>query len=318
MRKIDEMALAGLLHDIGKFGQRADNYKLKDIYKPFDYKYTHAAYTAQILNEAAFNLGDTLSDDSAMHHNPKSENQWILASADRMASGFEREKFEAYNEAYDKEDFKKQRLWHLFDESKKFKIDTLNPNNLNPQKDNAVTNEYDALWKAFLEDMQKVKSNSNASADFFTIDYLLKKFTTFIPSSTSFKAGGYDAVKANIPLYEHLKASSIFTAALYKLHKEGSSNIVDYYKGDAKDIEQEDLLMICGDFFGIQKFIFDSVEAKNASKILRAKSAYIQLLTKAIAFYIVKELGLSYQSIISTNAGKFEILGINTDEAKTS
>jgi CRISPR-associated protein Csm1 len=316
MREVDEIAMAGLLHDIGKFGQRADNYKLKDIYSPNIYKYTHAAYTAQILHENGFNLGDILSDATAMHHAPSNDTEWIIASADRMASGFEREKFKAYNEAHDKEDFKKQRLWHLFDENKKFKIDTLNPDNLNPQIDNAVTNEYDELWKNFLNDMEKIKEFGNASTDFFTIDYLLKKYTTFVPSSTSFKAGGYDAVKANIPLYEHSKATSIFTAAIFKLYKEENTNIINYYKGEKSDIEQEDLLMICGDFFGIQKFIFDSVEAKNASKILRAKSAYIQLLTKAIAFYIVEELGLSYQSIISTNAGKFEILGINTDEAK--
>ncbi|MBE0490770.1 MAG: type III-A CRISPR-associated protein Cas10/Csm1 [Sulfurospirillum sp.] len=316
MREIDEIAIAGLLHDIGKFGQRADNYKLKDIYKSYDYKYTHAAYSAQILNEMIFNLGSTLSDDAAMHHKPQNDNQWIIASADRMASGFEREKFKKYNEAYDKEDFKKQRLWHLFDENKKFKIDTLNPDNLFPQKDNAITNEYDELWKKFFSDMEKIKKQGNSSIDFFTIDYLLKKYTTFIPSSTSFKAGGYDAVKANISLYEHSKATSIFTAAISKLHKANNLNILNYYRGDKSDIEQKDLLMICGDFFGIQKFIFDSVEAKNASKILRAKSAYVQLLTKAIAFFIVEELRLSYQSIISTSAGKFEILGVNTDEAK--
>lgn len=313
---IDEIALAGLLHDIGKFAQRADICKLKDIYKPYDYKYTHAAYSAQILHEMVFNLGATLSDDAAMHHNPKNDNQWIIASADRMASGFEREKFVKYNEAYDKEDFRKQRLWYLFDETKKFKIDTLSPNNLKPQEDNAITNEYDKLWTQFLSDIKKIKEHGSSSTDFFTIDYLLKKYTTFIPSSTSFKIGGYDAVKANIPLYEHSKATSIFTAAISKLHKENNLNIVNYYKGEKSDIEQKDLLMICGDFFGIQKFIFDFVEAKYASKILRAKSAYIQLLTKAIAFFIVEELGLSYQSIISTSAGKFEILGINTGKAK--
>ncbi|RUM61622.1 MAG: hypothetical protein DSZ03_08185, partial [Sulfurimonas sp.] len=49
MKTIDLVALAGLLHDIGKFGQRADDYKLrKGAFKQYDYKYTHAQYTAQI------------------------------------------------------------------------------------------------------------------------------------------------------------------------------------------------------------------------------------------------------------------------------
>ena len=98
MREIDTLALAGLLHDIGKFGQRAEIYAKKDsIYKDRDYKYTHGAYTAQILSELGFNIGDELSDDASMHHNPQNKNQWIIAAADRMASGFEREVFEKYN-----------------------------------------------------------------------------------------------------------------------------------------------------------------------------------------------------------------------------
>ncbi|WP_277640948.1 type III-A CRISPR-associated protein Cas10/Csm1 [Wolinella succinogenes] len=318
LKSIDSIAVAALLHDIGKFGQRAEVYKLREgVYKKYDYKYAHASYTAQILEEMGFNLGDELSDASAMHHNPTSQNAWIIASADRMASAFEREKFKTYNEKSDKEDFKKQRLWYLFDDKKRFKIAPLSSENIFAEEDKAVNNEYDALWNLFVEDLKKVKEKSNSSIDFFTIDYLMKKYTSFIPSSTSFKAGEYDAVKANIPLYEHSKATAIFASAIYKLVENGNRNIINYYKYESSDIEKKDLLLICGDFFGIQKFIFDSVPAAKASKILRAKSAYIQILTKIIAFYIVEELGLSYQSIISTNAGKFEILGINTEETKT-
>ncbi len=317
MEKVDLIALAALLHDIGKFGQRADNYSLREgAFKKYDYKYKHSQFTAQILNDLAFNLGEEMSDASAMHHNPQNEMQWIIAAADRMASGFEREKFEAYNEKHDKEDFKKQRLWYLFDESKRYKIDTLSPENLYAQENNAVTNEYDALWDRFMKDMENVKEKGNSSIDSFTIDYLLKRYTTFIPSSTSFKKGEYDAVKANIPLYEHSKATAIFASVLYKLSEQNNHNIINHYQHKPHDIYQNDMLLIAGDFFGIQKFIFNSVVASKASKILRAKSAYIQILTKIIAFHIVEELGLSYQSIISTNAGKFEILGVNDDATK--
>ena len=317
MREVDMVSLAGLLHDIGKFGQRADSYKLRDgAYKQYDYKYTHSSYTAQILNDLVFNLGDEFSDISAMHHNPQTDMHWIVATADRMASGFERELFEDYNEKHDKEDFKKQRLWYLFDEKKRYKIAKLSPQNLYAQDDNAIENEYDELWHDFMEDMQKIKEYGNSSSDFFTIDYLLKKFTSFIPSSTSFKIAGYEPVKANIPLYEHSKATAIFSSVLHKLHEEKNDNIVNYYRSKTGDLEKNDMLLIDGDFFGIQKFIFNSVPSAKASKILRAKSAYIQLFTKIIAFYIVDELGLSYQSIISTNAGKFEILGINSKETK--
>jgi CRISPR-associated protein Csm1 len=315
MRRIDEIALAGLLHDIGKFAQRTESYSLNDnLYKIADYRYAHAAYTAQVLNEKAFNLDKELADAAAMHHSPKDDLSWIIASADRMASGFERDEYTDYKENIDYGNFKQQRLWHLFDESRQFKIDTLNPENIMPQSEKPTINEYDELWKKFEDDLTKIKDFGTSSTDFFTIDYLLKKFTTFIPSSTTFKKGNLPVVKANVPLYDHAKATAIFSAALWALYEKDNHNIVNYYKNRSGDISQQDLLMICGDFFGIQKFIFDKVEAKYASKTLRAKSAYVQLLTKIIAFYIVEELGLSYLSIISTNAGKFEILGINTPE----
>ncbi len=317
MREVDMISLAGLLHDIGKFGQRADNYKLRDgAYKKYDYKYTHAGFSAQILNDLAFNLEENMSDASAMHHNPQNDTDWIIASADRMASGFEREKFKEYNEKYDKEDFKKQRLWYLFDGGKRYKIDSLSPDNIYPCENKAIANEYNDLWDSFIKDMSEIKKQGNSMSDFFTIDYLLKKYTTFIPSSTSFQIKGYEPVRANIPLYEHSKATAIFTSVIYKLEKQNNHNIINYYKDKSGDMAKKDMLLIVGDFFGIQKFIFDSVPSKKASKILRAKSAYIQILTKVIAFYIVEELGLSYQSIISTNAGKFEILGVNDENSK--
>jgi CRISPR-associated protein Csm1 len=315
MNSENEISLAALLHDIGKFGQRAGIYTLKDIYKRKDYKHNHAAYTAQILNDLGFNLEDTLSDQAAMHHNPLDDDiSWIIASADRMASGFEREKFEEYD-AKASASYDRQRLWHIFNSKKRFKISTLSPNAIFQAEGEAKEDEYAPLWQNFEKEFGRANVRGNSSTDSFTIDYLLKKYTTFIPSSTSFSVNGYNAVKANISLYDHARATAVFAAAIYKLYSKGNKNIINYYKKEKCDIEQKDLLMICGDFFGIQNFIFDSVPAAKASKILRAKSAYVQILTKIIAFYIVEKLGLSYQSIITTNAGKFEILGVNDDES---
>ena len=78
-----------------------------------------------------------------------------------------------------------------------------------------------------------------------------------------------------------------------------------------KDIEpllEDDMYLINGDFYGIQKFIFDRLATKNASKVLRAKSAFIQIFTEYLARYICSELEISENSILSINAGKFEVL----------
>jgi len=93
------------------------------------------------------------------------------------------------------------------------------------------------------------------------------------------------------------------------MSEENQNSVINYYKtGNKEDFEKKVFLLVVGDFFGIQEFIFDEVQTKYAAKILRAKSAFVQLLTKVLAYYICEEVGVSEYSIISTHAGKFEIL----------
>ncbi len=76
---------------------------------------------------------------------------------------------------------------------------------------------------------------------------------------------------------------------------------------------EKDYLLIDGDFFGIQKFIFERLSSKNAAKVLRAKSAFVQIFTNYLAVFICEKLGITEDHILSTNAGKFEIISPNTD-----
>ncbi len=77
--------------------------------------------------------------------------------------------------------------------------------------------------------------------------------------------------------------------------------------------DDKKFLLIAGDFFGIQKFIFDQLSTRNASKVLRAKSAYIQIFTKVLTYYICDRLNIGKEYILTSNAGKFEILSPVTD-----
>lgn len=74
---------------------------------------------------------------------------------------------------------------------------------------------------------------------------------------------------------------------------------------------EDDMFLISGDFYGIQKFIFERLSAKNASKVVRAKSAFIQLFTTVLAKFICKKLNIDEKYILTTNTGKFEILSPN-------
>lgn len=75
----------------------------------------------------------------------------------------------------------------------------------------------------------------------------------------------------------------------------------------------DNMYLISGDFYGIQKFIFEGLTTKNAAKVLRAKSAFVQLFTSVISKYICSKLQIDEKCILTQNAGKFEILSPKMD-----
>jgi len=81
------------------------------------------------------------------------------------------------------------------------------------------------------------------------------------------------------------------------------------------EILQDRMFLIGGDFYGIQKFIFDNLGSKNAAKVLRAKSAFCELFMAVLAKFICQKLGIDEKCILSCTAGKFEILSPKFDEA---
>jgi len=333
MDKTNTIALAAFLHDIGKFAQRAET-EIDDI----DFQYfcpkskngyfthKHAGYTAKFLGDyivekqnnkkrilSADALNGKFIDISARHHIPENKEEWIVAAADRLASGFEREIFEEYNAAEDdvSKSFKEQQLDHLFAKNKKFKLEKFESDNIFPVDEGGIG--YKKLWDEFIKDLQKLYKFENypEHLKIQALDYLLKKYTSFIPSATAFKYKDRKITKPNIPLYEHLKTTSIFASAIASMSEKTQEKVLTYYKDKKDTLDEQVFLVIAGDFFGIQDFIFDEVKAKFAAKVLRAKSAYIQLLIKVLSYYVCEKLGISHYSIISTHAGKFEILAPN-------
>lgn len=76
----------------------------------------------------------------------------------------------------------------------------------------------------------------------------------------------------------------------------------------------EDLLMISGDFWGIQKFIFDGLTTSKAARILRSRSAMVQLFTYVVVDMIKKEFDSS--DIVLFGAGKFLVLASYENDFK--
>ncbi len=86
----------------------------------------------------------------------------------------------------------------------------------------------------------------------------------------------------------------------------------------SEDRSEKKFLFIAGDLSEIQDFIYSLsiTNVKGASKILRARSLYLQALSEATVHYILNELGLPPSSNIINAGGRFITLAPNVDSVK--
>ncbi|MBF0283839.1 MAG: type III-A CRISPR-associated protein Cas10/Csm1 [Magnetococcales bacterium] len=362
------VALAALLHDLGKFAERTGkSFPGIDASKASccprrrggGFSHIHAAYTRDAIQAIAPHLPDLQSGDmtpfsawneenppkdsllngAARHHTPQTPLQWIIAIADRLASGFERASFEEYNQALEegeengrKVNHLSARMWPLlgnvrlqgdFAQSPRrlplraLAAETLFPGAEPPAK---PQEEYRVLWEQFTAALEKIPSSHRASLPLWLdhFDALFLGFTHAIPSATAgfFPGRGFRAIPADVSLYDHSKAAATLAVALWRFHQEsGDFSQTDVQKWDSA--AHPEFLLIQGNFFGIQEFIFGSGEsALKASKRLRGRSFTVALITELAAIKTLEAFQLPVTSQIINAAGKFLIVAPNLPDAK--
>ncbi|MGA1846001.1 type III-A CRISPR-associated protein Cas10/Csm1 [Deferribacter abyssi] len=333
------ISLAALFHDIGKFYQRCGIKEINDYNYEYCPKYNnhlshlHVAFTAQFFDDFENIIQQNirvLDDDlnvlniAARHHDPSNEYEWIIAAADRLASGLERNEFDKYNSLTEDEvkqqyNYKKSRLLSIFSKVKLtnknipelfYSLEKLNPgiipHNLENKSIKEAEKEYQLLFQEFIDDFNKLtKVKYNNFNNFYNaISTILEKYLWCIPSSSYH-------IQANVSLFDHLKTTAAIATALYSFHKTydrlNSKDISEY------DSDEEKFILIQGDFSGIQDFIFSKFGESNkfAAKILRAKSFFVSICTEMAANLILQKFNLNYASIIMNAGGKFTILAPN-------
>ena len=371
LEQTSKIALAAFLHDLGKFAQRA-NIKVdketlennKQLYCPHRKKFTdnkgwfshvHAAYTGiamdliepfmpKLTGENCIPFGDWKSqnvDDSfinaaAMHHKPKTFLQWVIATADRVASGFDRDTFEQYNAGEDKtrtgHNHYTARQLTLFEQihqpemkEKDFKwryplkplsVDSIFPQpsqNCESNDKQTAQQEYHQLWAEFLKALEQIPDSHRQSwslwLDHFETAWGV--YTQAIPAATAFH------VKPDVSLYDHSRIAAALAAALWRYHEERGETDEAAAKSlseQARSREENKFLLIQGDFFGIQDFIFTSggETSKKATQLLRGRSFYVSLLCECAALKVLEALDLPATSQVINAAGKFMIVAPNT------
>lgn len=343
-----KVALAGLLHDIGKFAQEGmsvspefiNNHR--QLYQPFyndQFTHAHVLYTAAFidniekllpkgLNKSNWGLDDPFINLAAGHHKPQTEMQWIIAMADRLSSGYDRKNFEEYNKAVAPKDYRQTRLIPLFEgllnednrsgiSKYRYPLEALNPQSIFPldvEKKEAPTDtqskaDYKSLFDGFVYSLEKIlHKDENISLWFEHLESLLLIYTSMIPAA---RAG---RIVPDVSLYDHARSVAALAVALYLYHRDTDSMNVEAIGDSTK----QKFCLVGGDFYGIQSFIFsDSGEAgKHRSKILRGRSFAVSLLCELAADMICREIGLPATSVLLNAAGKFTIIAPNTAALK--
>ena len=357
------VALAAVLHDIGKFAKRAglgegqaQGEEFKAFHSPSSVNggdHSHAADSARVLKdwEQAMpgltagtmfpfsSWGNVGEDESlvatvAQHHRPETCLHWIMAAADRAAWGWDEETFQVYSSGVAEQDEScVTRQGTLFEQVRltdpQANRDTCTPGTLRlhyplrkfapesifPEagivQESAARAEYGRLWKEFTAALGDIPESHIKSLPLWLdhFDTLWMIFTHAMPASTS-------AVVPDVSLYDHSRVVAALAAALWRYHHERSDDPESVCRAmeTGSDWNEAKVLLVQGDLFGIQDFIFaDGGETqRRAARLLRGRSFYVSLLTECAALKILDALDLPPTSQLTNAAGKFLIVAPHT------
>ncbi len=347
----DIIHLAALLHDIGKFWQRADvsYYNSSQLAKyPFVvnnadsicptsqegyFKYQHVIWTQLFFedNLAIFEkLGiydksssDNLVNISIHHHKPKSKLQAFIQLADWWASGIDRTTSE-YQEGdkikRGKLKFKEEPLISIFGNLKV-------SNTESKVNKTAFRLSKLSLNKIFpTNEKYQAGVSQNEYAELWT--EFSEEFKNLPTDSLSvFNTSLHYLLKkycwcipastidlADNSLFDHLKITGAIAQSLYDYHCENPSAF-NYNQKLILQQGHSPLLLLCVDVSGIQKFIYD-ISSKFASKSLKGRSFSLQLMLDEIANEIISKTSTTLSHIIYSSGGKFFMLLPNTQVVK--
>ncbi len=327
--EIWKAALAGLLHDIGKFAQRAGvdvSGEWQEGQTKADFGYQHALHTYRFINEyLPASIKEEIKLMAAYHHRPK-ERGIVIQLADHLAAG-ERRKDQGDDSnrkvhprqlhpvfigiRADEQDHphkgKDQFYFPLrpltLDESVIFAAQ-------DPLTEDEAWRHYQTLWTDFCQGAKQIQPSfeeaEHGEAYLENMLSLLKRFTWCIPAA-------YFKALPDVSLYDHSRMTAALAACLVDFEDAKLAQIAQNLEG----CQEEVCLLVGGDISGVQDFIY-TISSKGAARMLRGRSFYLQLLTEAVLRFVLRRLGLPYTNVIYAGGGHFYFLAPLSAEAHLS
>jgi len=326
---LEEVTLGALLHDIGKFAQRAgeEKYKTQEMQgliqkldpKTGRYTHEHALYTYGVIESLKDNLPDRIRYQkvarlAASHHQPSNIFEKIIQYGDSISAGIDRK------ETADTETNNKQKKFFevplecILDQvnfpdkrpntQRYYSLAPLEPDVIFASQDISIgQKDYKNLWNQFYEDLKQLNNEEYENY----LDALLtvcERYLWCIPSST--------VQEPDISLYDHAVTTAAFSTCLY--HYYIDKGMFNPGKEDL-NYQEPAFLFIQGDVSGIQTYIFDLKTAESNAKLLRARSFEIELLCQQTAQFITNTLNLPRVCVLTNAGGQFLLVAPNSVKA---
>ncbi|SDD13286.1 type III-A CRISPR-associated protein Cas10/Csm1 [Halanaerobium congolense] len=292
----EEIYIAGLMNDIGKLlNSKNDNYdyvnKLKSILKnnQFFQKFNNSLLKEIFtVNSSQQNMVESVFFDKG----EKSLSQKIIDAADFLSTSNKedlKDKDSLQLRSIFTEIFKKE---NNIDEDYFYPTKKLDLNNIFPvKKDKLESADLDNLIINFLNELKNINREEQ-------LYFLLEKYFWSVPASKS-------QSNSDISLFDHSKTKAAIAISLYDQYK--AEKITESELEDISNFKKDQFILLNGDLSGIQDFIFN-IPSKKASKSLKGRSMYLNLLLDIIVKYIVEELDLKESNILYNGGGNFYIL----------
>ncbi len=307
--------LAGLLHDIGKFRQRAVWEQGRQSHEVLGAEWASQDYFAQIFGsdlEVAIRLHHTrdLPSDNA----DRRRLCQIVQIADRLAAAERTTSPIAQQEPHTSRlvsVFSRiPRDWSKggstdFPSEKQFPLQPLDWENHDwLPTDPLAPGDYPSLWHDFEEEWNRFTAQRTfQTEDFRTIVAILEKYLSFVPSATPWEPSDERTVP-DISLFDHLRVTSAISACLDKQLTHDDTERV--YR-DLNACQEPIALLVKGDLSGIQAFLY-LMTSRGVARGLKGRSFYLQLLTEAVSEFLLDKLRLPIVCRLFASGGHFYLL----------
>lgn len=323
----DAIALAGLLHDIGKFMLRAGvggRYEWQARETKGDFGYKHAMLTATFVEDMVPNQWRAeVLGPAGYHHKPQTRLDRIVQLADHLSAA---ERDDGVKDGQPRTEHPKQLLsifcqieadGQRLDSAKRSYLplrplalseQVVFPDKEMPEKD--VWNAYQQLWGEFHARAAELKRKHESGGDLPTyvesMLLLLQRFSWCIPSA-------YYKNLPDISLYDHSRMTAALASVLDRPDVDDAW--LDEVRHETEKSQRTAALLVGGDISGVQDFIY-TITSRGATSSLRGRSFYLQMLTEAVARFVLRRLELPITNLIYAGGGNFYLLARPGDEQR--